>query len=66
MLYRDIKTLHGYVLIDSESIHAEVFSINESNLWELREYKQISDSIDINSIRFSMAMRDIYEGTKLE
>ncbi len=65
MLYRDIKTLRDYVLIDSESIHAEVFSINQNNLWELKEYKLVSDSLVINSIQFSLSLNDIYEGTKL-
>ena len=65
MLYRDIKTLENYVLIDSESVHAEVFSINQNNLWELKEYKVISDSLVISSIQFTATLRDIYEGTKL-
>ncbi len=65
MLYRDIKTLNDYILIDSESIHVEVFSINQNNLWELKEYKRIGDNLVISSIQFTMAMKDIYEGTKL-
>ncbi len=65
MLYRDIKTLRDYVLIDSASVHAEVFSINQNNLWELKEYKQVSDNLAINSIQFTMPLHDIYEGTKL-
>jgi Uma2 family endonuclease len=65
MLYRDIKTLRDYVLIDSESIHAEVFSINQNNLWELKEYKGIEDRLAINSIEFTMSLHDIYEGAKL-
>lgn len=65
MLYRDIKTLQNYILIDSQSIHAEVFSINQNNLWELKEYKHSSDRLIINSIQFSLALHEIYEGTKL-
>ncbi len=65
MLYRDIKTLRDYVLIDSESIHMEVFSINQNNLWELKEYKHLSDNLTINSIQFTMPLHEIYEGTKL-
>ena len=65
MLYRDIKTLRDYVLIDSESIHAEVFSINQNNLWELKEYKHIEDRLFINSLEFTLPLHDIYEGTKL-
>ncbi|MEP7317689.1 MAG: Uma2 family endonuclease [Panacibacter sp.] len=32
-LYRDIPTLKEYILTDSESIHIEVFRLNESNHW---------------------------------
>ena len=65
MLYRDIKTLRDYVLIDSESIHAEVFSINQNNLWELKGYKHIEDRLFINILEFTLPLHDIYEGTKL-
>src|SRR6185437_7975906 len=34
-LYRDIPTLKEYVLVDSETIHVEVFRLNENNRWEL-------------------------------
>jgi Uma2 family endonuclease len=34
-LYRDIKTLKEYILVDSESIHVEVFRLNENGHWEL-------------------------------
>ncbi|CAN5389819.1 hypothetical protein BH10BAC2_BH10BAC2_44590 [soil metagenome] len=30
-LYRDISTLKEYILVDSESIHLEIFRINENN-----------------------------------
>lgn len=65
MLYRDIASLKDYVLIDSQSEHIEVFSINKSNLWELKEYKHLSDELVINSIDFFLTLQEIYEGTKL-
>ncbi|HEX8460225.1 MAG TPA: Uma2 family endonuclease [Segetibacter sp.] len=65
MLYRDIKTLRDYIIIDSESIHAEVFSINQNNLWELKEYKKVSEAIEIKSIQFALSIDEIYAGTKL-
>lgn len=65
MLYRDIKTLQDYVLIDSESIHIEVFSINQNNRWELKEYKHTNEELFIKSIQFSVLLSDIYEGSKL-
>lgn len=37
-LYRDIPTLKEYILIDSQSIHIEVFRLNETHHWEPEEY----------------------------
>jgi Uma2 family endonuclease len=41
-LYRDIPTLREYILVDSESIHLEIFRINENNHWELEEYNNLT------------------------
>lgn len=64
-LYRDIESLKDYILIDSESVNIEVFQINFNNYWELKEYKNIEDTIFIKSIEVNLAVREIYEGTKL-
>jgi len=64
-LYRDIPSLKGYILIDSESINVEAFYINEHGNWELKEYKSIEDSLSINSIQVSLELKEIYGGTKL-
>lgn len=64
-LYRDIPSLKEYVLIDSESIHVEVFFLNNHGNWELKEYKLIDDSFTLNSIQVKLELKEIYEGTKL-
>ena len=64
-LYRDIASLREYILIDSENILAEVFSINQKGLWELREYKTINETLLIQTIQMELPMAVIYEGTKL-
>jgi Uma2 family endonuclease len=65
-LYRDIPTLKEYVLIDSESIHIEVFRLNESNHWELEEYDLIEDELYIKAIDEKILISEIYEGVKFE
>ena len=64
-LYRDIPTLKEYILIDSESIHIEAFSINNSDHWELKEYNSLDETLSIASIQTTLLLQDIYEGTKL-
>ncbi len=64
-LYRDIPTLKEYILIDSENISIEAFSINQNNHWELMEYKTLEGSLRIPAIDFQLPLVEIYEGTKL-
>ncbi|MBV9963339.1 MAG: Uma2 family endonuclease [Parafilimonas sp.] len=60
-LYRDIKTLKEYILIDSESLHIEVFRLNEKNHWELEEYNDANGSVEIKAINENILIADIYE-----
>ena len=64
-LYRDIPTLKEYILADSESIHIEVFRLNESNHWELEEYNTINDHLSIKAINETLPLFEIYEGVKM-
>ncbi len=60
-LYRDIPTLKEYILVDSESIMIEAYRINERNLWEMKEYKNITEALLLPSIEVSLELKDIYE-----
>lgn len=65
-LYRDIKTLREYILVDSESIHIEVFRLNANGHWELEEYKTAEDTIRIKAIDETLTVAEIYDGVKLK
>jgi Uma2 family endonuclease len=64
-LYRDIPSLKEYVLIDPEAIIIEAYSINKQDLWQLKEYKNINDTLQLKSIQVSLELKEIYEGTKI-
>ena len=64
-LYRAIPALRDYVLIDSESISVEAFSLNDNFLWELREYKKMEDTLSLKSIEALLSLKEIYTDTKL-
>lgn len=64
-LYRDIPTLKEYILVDSEAIGIEVFRLNQTNHWELEEYRNIDNTLEIPSLNISIPLEEIYEGTKL-
>lgn len=65
-LYRDIPTLKEYILVDSESIHVEIFRLNEAGHWELEEYKLEGEPLNIKTINENIPIGDIYEGVKFE
>ncbi|MBV9962643.1 MAG: Uma2 family endonuclease [Parafilimonas sp.] len=64
-LYRDIQTLKEYIMVDSETMHFEIFRLNENNHWELEEYNEADDNIEIRSINENISMAEIYEDVKL-
>jgi Uma2 family endonuclease len=64
-LYKDIPTLREYILVDSDSINIESFFINEQGNWELREYRNVNDTLFLPTIQSSVELKDIYEGTDL-
>ncbi|MCC6290206.1 MAG: Uma2 family endonuclease [Chitinophagaceae bacterium] len=65
-LYRDIPTLKEYILVDSESIHIEIFRLNEAGHWELEEYKSAEEILYVKTINENIPITDIYEGVRLE
>jgi len=65
-LYRDIATLKEYILVDSESVHVEVFRLNEKNHWELEEYDDSTSYLSVEVINESILIADIYEGVNLQ
>ncbi len=65
-LYRDIDSLKEYILIDSESVNVDAFAINQNGLWELREYKNISETLMIQTIQMELPLHILYEDTKLQ
>lgn len=62
-LYRDIPQLKDYILIDAiGNVMVEHFTKNENEIWELREYDDLSQKFPIPSIDVTLQLSDIYEG----
>ncbi len=64
-LYRDIPALKEYILVDPETISIEAFYINAHSQWELTEYKNMDDTLQFKTIKVSMKLEDVYEGTRV-
>ncbi|HEY6503561.1 MAG TPA: Uma2 family endonuclease [Chitinophagaceae bacterium] len=65
-LYRSIKTLKEYILIDSTTISVELFARQEDNSWNLTEFKQLSESFFISTISLLLSLKDIYEDVNID
>lgn len=63
-LYRDIPALKEYVLIDTETVKVIVFRLNAAGHWELEEYKQLNEILQIRSVDVSILLSTIYEHVK--
>jgi Uma2 family endonuclease len=61
-MYRDIKTLKEYILIDSLSVSIEMFDNNENGIWQLHEYKTITDTLVSKALNLHLLLSNIYEG----
>ena len=64
MLYRRCNTLRDYILVDSESVSIEAYSVNNSGNWELKEYTDVTETLSVPAIKVSLSLADIYEGVK--
>lgn len=65
-LYRSIKTLKEYILIDSASVSVEIFTHQRNNSWNITEFKQITDCFLISPIGLTLYLKDIYEEVNFE
>ena len=59
-LYKDIPSLKEYIMIDSESMSVEAYYINEEQNWVLNKHEEISDTLNLISMGFGVALTDIY------
>ncbi len=65
-LYRSIKTLKEYILIDSMAVSVEIFTRQSNDQWVLSEYKILTDSIYISTIGLTLFLKDIYEDVSFD
>jgi Uma2 family endonuclease len=61
-LYRDIPTLREYILVDAQSVSIEAFYINTGGQWELKEHKNVTETLEVRTIATSLELEMIYEG----
>ncbi len=64
-LYRDIPTLKEYILVDSEAVGIDVWRLNGQKNWVLQRYKDLLSILEIQTVGFTLSLKEIYEDTSL-
>ena len=65
-LYRDIKSLNTYILIDSLSYSIELHTRNNDNTWQLQDLRSLDDAMVLKTLQIEILLKDIYEGISFE
>ncbi len=66
MDYQALSSLQEYVLVNTRQQRVECFRRSEAGLWVLQSYTTESGSFDLESVKFSGTMSDLYEDVTLE
>ncbi|MDI6794971.1 MAG: Uma2 family endonuclease [bacterium] len=64
-VYRNIKTLQDYILIDQDIVHIEYFSKKEDGTWRLQEYFNMEEVLTLESIQVKISIKEIYNRVSL-
>lgn len=62
MFYRQIPSLRQYLLLDSESVHAELYSRDEQGRWVLTETRDRAAVLDLSSVGCQVPLAEVYQG----
>jgi Uma2 family endonuclease len=60
-LYRRLKSLHEYVLVDPESRRVEAFRRSADDTWVLHDMSE-SDTLHLASLEISVPMGEVFAG----
>lgn len=64
--YRSIPSFREYILIDQYRYHIEQFAQNSKSKWELTEYDSEESVLTLESVKFQIPLREIYERIQFE
>ncbi|HEX8504339.1 MAG TPA: Uma2 family endonuclease [Hymenobacter sp.] len=64
-LYRHIASLRQYLMLSSEEVHAELYSLGEGGRWIYIETRDLSAVLDLSSIGCQVPLSEVYDGVAL-
>jgi Uma2 family endonuclease len=63
-LYRALKTLQDYILIDQTKVHLEHFHKLKDGRWILQEFEQLEDKLPLESVEVEISLQRIYRNVE--
>ena len=66
MLYRQIPSLQQYLMLDSTTVHAELYTRQANDHWLLIETRELASVLDLNSVGCTLPLARLYQGVVLE
>ncbi|MET4074271.1 Uma2 family endonuclease [Hymenobacter sp. UYCo722] len=61
-LYRQIESLRQYLMLSSEAVHAELYTLDELGRWIFTETRDLSAMLDLSSIGCQVPLVEVYTG----
>ncbi|MBC6609571.1 Uma2 family endonuclease [Hymenobacter sp. BT507] len=65
LLYRNIANLRHYLLVDSQRVHILCITRLEGDTWNFREYRQLTDQVDLTALHLEVPVSEIYRKVPL-
>ncbi len=64
-LYRQIESLRQYLMLSSEEVHAELYTLDELGRWIFTETRDLSAVLDLSSIGCQVPLAEVYASVQL-
>jgi Uma2 family endonuclease len=65
-LYQAIPSLHEYLLLASDRVHADLYERQESGLWLRRSADALEDVVRLDSVGCTLKLADLYEKVEFD
>lgn len=66
MLYRQLPSLRQYLMLDSQAIHAELYTRQDNDHWLFSETRDLAAVLDLGSVGAQLPLARLYQGVPLE
>ena len=62
MLYRQLPSLRQYLMLDSQAVHAELYTRQDNDHWLFGETRDLATILDLSSVGATLPLARLYQG----